>query len=226
MNIEELYPEIKEAHVYIKHRNYASALEIYVGILEESNQDSEEYSHVLLEYSKCLLECIMYQSEMNYRKILQTRNPIEEDVIEEDLETCWDCLETCRVRFEDIEERSKLAEVHKGLGDIQCLKNSFEEGKEEYLKAIDCCDDELLQAEIFECIADCCRNMKMDDDAIYHYKQIVSIYEKLGMEEQVNDYKSLIEGMIFLKENRIDDGNIPVKESDSEPVNINHLKRQ
>lgn len=226
MNIEEIFPAIKEAHVYLKHRNYASALEIYVEILEDVNQESEEYSHILLEYSKCLLECIIYQSEMNYKKILQTKNPVEEDVIEEDLENCWECLETCRVRFEDLEERCKLAEVHKGLGDIQCLKNCFEEGKEEYMKAIDCCDDDLLLAELFECIADCSRNMKIYDDAIYHYKQIVLIYKKLGMEEQVNEYESLIEGMIFLKENRIDENNTTVEESDAEPVNINHLRRQ
>lgn len=204
MNLEEIFPTIKDAHAYLRHRKYRSSLEVYVEILNDVNEESEEYAYILLEYAQCLLESVMYQSEMNYMKLLQRQNSqIPEDEIEEDLENCWECLETCRLHFEDLNNRQKLVEVYKGLGDVYCLKNSFEEGRLEYLKAIDNCDDDLAQIEILECIADCFRNVKKYPEAIEYYNQIVNTYEKLNMKSEADEVRGLIEGLKILDQNQI-----------------------
>lgn len=201
MNLEEIFPTIKDAHAYLRHRKYRSALEVYVEILNDINEESEEYVFVLLEYAQCLLESVMYQSEMNYKKILQRQNnQVSEDEIEEDLENCWECLETCRLHFEDLNNRKMLVEVYKGLGDVYCLKNSFDEGRLEYLKAIDNCDDDLALIEILECIADCFRSNKKYSEAIEYYDQIVKIYEKLSMNNEAEEFKGLIEGLKILEQ--------------------------
>lgn len=224
MDIENIFPTIKDAHAYLKHRNYASALQVYVDILNDVEEDSEEYSHILLEYAQCLIENVMYQSEMNYKKILQTRNPQDEGEIEEDLENCWMCLETCRIHFTVLNSRPKLAEVYKGLGDVLCLKNSFDEGRIEYLKAIDNCDDSLLTVEILECIAECYRNMKMYNDSIECYKQVVEMYSKLGMNQEAEECTNIVEGIKALI-NKEDEEYESTQDSDAEPVNINHLRK-
>lgn len=224
MDIENIFPSLKDAHIYLKHRNYASAIQIYVDILDDVDEDSEEYSYILLEYAQCLIEHVMYQSEMNYKKILQTRNPEDEGEIEEDLENAWVCLETCRLHFTDLNNRKKLAEVYKGLGDVQCLKNCFEEGRVEYLNAMDYCDEDLLSVEILECIADCFRNMKNYEESIEHYKQVVEMYNKLNMKNEAEEYLNLIEGLKALmnKENEEFESTLG---SETDAVNINHLKK-
>lgn len=229
MDIRNLFPQLNDAHAYLKHKDYSRALQIYVDLLTTLSEDSEEYSHVLLEYSQFLLENVMYQSEMNYRKLLQTRNPVDENEIEEDLENCWECLETCRIHFEALHNRQKLVEVHKGLGDVYCLQNSFEEGKGEYMTAADYCDGSADLVEIYECIADCYKNMNQYEEAIDHYKSAIELCEKFGMEAQAAELKELIEGISILKMQR--DG---VDEADSEtdedsgsdvPANVNHLRK-
>jgi len=225
MDLENIFPTIKKAHSYIKHQKYALALQVYVDILDDVEEDSEEYAHILLEYAQCLIESIMHQAEMNYKRILQTRNAEDEVDLEEDLENCWNCLETCRLHFGDLENRTKLAEVHKGLGDVQCLKNCFEEGKSEYLKAIDCCDDDRLVAELMECVAECYRNMKMYDESIEHYREVAKMYEKLGMKREAEEYGCLIEGIKVLAMQHEDDSACTTQDSEAEAVNVNHLKR-
>lgn len=224
MDIENIFPSIKEAHAYVKHGKYALALQVYIDILDDVEEDSEEYAYILLEYAQCLVENVMQQAEMNYKRILQTRNAEDDVDLEEDLENCWNCLETCRLHFGDLENRPKLAEVHKGLGDVQCLKNCFEDGKLEYFKAIDYCDDDLLISELLECVADCYRNMKMYDEAIDYYKQVVKTYEQLGMKKEAEEYNSLIDGIKVIAA-QDDDESVATQEPDGEAVDVNHLKR-
>lgn len=224
MDLEESFPEIREARACHRHRNYTGALQMYVEILGDISQDSEEYSHVLLEYAQCLLECIMLQAETDYRAILEARDPVNEENVEEDLENCWECLESCRVNFEDLGNRLKLAEVFKGLGDVQCLKNMFEEGRDEYLKAIDYCEDENASIELLECIAECHRNMKQYDEAIEYYSQVMDGYSRLGMEDAVEECRCLMDGLRAIKAQSEKRGSSR-PDVDGEPVNVNHLKR-
>lgn len=227
MDIESIFPQIKEAQAYSKHRNYSSALEVYSDILSDLEENSEEYSYVLLEYSKCLIDCIMYQFEMDYRRILETKNVTVDDEIEEDLENAWNCLETCRLHFEDLENRSKLSEVHKGIGDVLCLQNNFDEGKIEYHKALDYNEDEHASIQILECIADCYRNMDMLKESIETYEQASEICEKLGFTEQSQEYKELIEGLKVLKMREVNDSvDTEPSQDNSVPVDVNHLKRR
>lgn len=226
MDLEEVLPGIKDAHAYLKHRKYSSALQVYVEILNSISQDSEEYSHVLLEYAQCLLECVMFQTEMDYKKILETQSSSNGGDVEDDLENCWECLETCRLNFEYLNNRSRLAEVFKGLGDVQCLKNMFEEGRSEYLKAIDYCDDEYGAIELLECVADCHRNMKQYDEALEYYNQILEAYSKLGMKDMEEECKCLIEGLQVIKaQHKESDESAQQALGSDEPVDVNHLKR-
>jgi len=228
MSLEELYPEIRDAHVYSKHRKYSNALQVYVDILNDINQDSEEYCSVLLEYAQCLLESIMVQSELNYLKILQTRSQIDEEAIEEDLENCWESLEICRISFTDLNKRDKLCEVHKGLGDVLCLKNQFEEGKREYLSALDFADDDETCIEILECVADCCRSLKKYDDCVGFYRQIKDVYARMNMKEMEEEYDILIDETIRAEAaNKQESKKAKMDKDDAtkEPINVNHLKK-
>lgn len=227
MDIESLFPQLKEAQAYSKHRNYTSALEVYTEILNDLEENTEEYSYILLEYSQCLIDCIMYQSELNYKRILQTKTPTEDQEIEEDLENAWECLETCRLYFEDLSNRNKLSEVHKSLGDVLCLQNYFEEGKVEYHKALDYCDDDNASIQILECIADCYRNMKMTKESIETYEQASELCVKLGLNEQAQEYNGLIEGIKILKMQDEDEQTDSVpSQDDTVPIDVNHLKKK
>lgn len=231
MDIESLFPQIKEAQAYLKHGNYSSALEVYTEILNDIDQDTEEYSHILLQYAQCLLDCVMYQSEMNYKRIIQIKKPSEDNEIEEDLENAWECLETCRLYFEDLENHSKLAEVHKGIADILCLQNNFKDGKVEYYKALDFNENELQSIEILECIADCYRNMDQFKESIDIYKEAAALCNKLGMAEQAQEYEGLMEGIEIIKMRGNESDVESEKESKANSPNsdvirdVNHLKR-
>lgn len=223
MGIEDIFPTIKDAHEFLRHKRYSHALQVYVDILNDVEEDSEEYSQILLEYAKCLIESIMQQAEQNYKKILQTKKPQDEEELEEDLENCWDCLETCRLHFTDLDNREKLGEVYKGLGDVQCLKNCFDEGRLEYLKALDHCDDPLLTAQITACIADCYRNMKLYDEAVGCYREVAGMYKKLGMAEDERECLNLVEGISSMA--LLEEGSESTQGSECEPTNVNHLRR-
>lgn len=226
-SIENIFPAIKDAHAYLKHGNFPSALQVYVNILNDVEEGTEEYSHILLEYAQCLIENVMYQSEMNYKKILQTRNPQDEGEIEEDLENCWVCLETCRLHFTDLKNGEKLAEVYKGLGDVLCLKNCFEEGISEYLNAMSQCDNDELTVEILECIAECYRNMKLYDESIGYYERTIELFEKLGRPKEAEECRNLVEGIKGLMEEKANDDDYEsTLDSEAEPVNINHLRKK
>lgn len=226
MDLEEVLPEIRDARAYSKHRRYSSALQVYVEILNDISQDSEEYNHVLLEYAQCLLEYIMFKTEMDYKKILEAQSLDDREDVEDDLENCWECLEACRLAFEDLNNRPKLSEVFKGLGDVQCLKNMFEEGKEEYLRAIDYCDDNYASIELLECVADCYKSLKQYDEALRYYNQILEAYSRLGMEDMKEECRCLIEGLLAIKAQHNERGSgVPKAPENDEPVDVNHLKR-
>lgn len=227
MDLLEQYPDIKEARAYAKHNKHTQALEIYVEILEDVEKDSEEYVYLLLEYSQCLIEYIMHQSELSIFKLLHGKQSYNDQEIEEDLETCWDSLEVCRISFTKLYNRQKLCEVYKGLGDVLCLQNKFEEGKKEYLSAVNYCDDDLIIVELMDCLADCCKHTKDYESAISYYDNIIRIYS--GNKDLQDEYKELKESMIRQllnsKEAQKDKNQHESVASDGVVKNINHLKR-
>lgn len=227
--LEEEFPELLEARSYIRHKKYSSALELFVQILEEVDESSEEYFYLLLEYTQCIIENIFFETEMNYRKILQTRNPIEENEIEEDLENAWECLELCRLSFEQLSNGKKLAEVYKGLGDVQSLKNCFKEAVDEYKKALSYCEDDLSLIEIYECIAECYRNDNQFEKSIENMKNIIQICKSRGMDSEAARWQDTINGYLTLQSefhSELPEAKVKLETIDSDDaININHLKR-
>lgn len=219
---------LKEARAYSSHRNYAAALEIYSDVLPTIDQESITYSHVLLEYAQCLLEKIVYETEMSYKRVLQSGRQADQTDVDEDIEICWDSLEVCRVSLEVVNDRKRLCEVHKGLGDVHALNNDFEASAREYLRALEYCDDDDASLELLECVADCYKNRQEYDEAADYYRQIIDQCRKAGDQAKVAEFSALLEGMEFMRHQPIA---VEKKKSDEEkegeaPVNINHLKRK
>lgn len=164
-------PVLKEARAYSSHRNYSAALEIYTDILPTIDPQTIAYSCVLLEYAQCLIESVSYEAEVSYRRALQLRQHCEQGDPEEDLEIACDCLEACRANMEVVNDRVRLCEVHKGLGDIHCLANRFTEALKEYHSAYGYCDSPEASLEILECLAE------SQCDSKFHVDDFIALFE-------------------------------------------------
>lgn len=221
------FPLLADARAYLSHRNYAAALEIYTDVLPTISQESITYTHVLLEYALCLLENVTFEVEMSYRRVLQLHQKSKQEDIDEDLEICWESLETCRLNLEIVNDRDRLCRVHKGLGDVHCLNNRFEAAVREYLGAMEYSSDGAASAEILESVAECYKNMEQYEEAEDYYRQLSGYYAKNGNQEMVSEIQALVEGMGFLKAQPLVLRKSKEKEDETDaPVNINHLRRK
>lgn len=228
MDEEYTSPLLEEARSYYNHRKYELALEVYSELLPTLDTESIEYTLTLLEYSQCMLDSVMYKTEINYKLLLQRKRSVEEGGIEEDLEICWDSLESCRIRFEVLNDRRRLCLVHKGLGDVHSLNNRFSEAAEEYLMALDYNDeDQQAETEILEDVADAFKNANESDKAQQYYERLIELYQSRKDQEAANEIAGLLQGLEARK--ALDQGKSKKKkpaDSDDEAVNINHLKRK
>ena len=160
------------------------------------------------------------------------QNNNENNDIEEDLEICWASLETCKVHFEIINDHEKLSRVHKGLADLLSLNNHFDQAIVEYKNCLNYSQDDEATVELFECIADCYRNLEEFDEAKDFYKQIGSIHKKIGNMEEYEEMVDLIEGLDLIKEqNKLNKENMKIKDEmkaniqSDDIINIDHLKK-
>jgi len=221
------YPELKEALGYQVHGQYEEAVSIYTEVLENIDQETAEYAYILLEYALCLLEVAISHFESNYKKILllDPKNDINEG--DEDLETCWECLETCRTAFDALNDHGSLARVYKGLGDIKYLNNDFEGAIDEYDVAMDHLDDDGKKIELLECISDCHRGNKEYKKAIECLEKIIKTVEqpeRAKCKPSTKEYKDLIKILEFEAKNGGDGGNKTKADTD-EVRDVNHLKK-
>ena len=221
MTLEEEYPEIADARTYTHHRKYQTALEIYVEILPSLQENTPIYAEVLLEYALCLLESVVYSTELNYKKMLQHKNVKVEDV-DEDIEIVWESFEVCRNFYESSNDKEKLCIVHKSLGDVLCFNNNFSEGILEYKKSLEHCKSDEFCIEIVECMADSYKSLENYDEANLCYQRIKDAYKKKGDEEMCSEIETLMNGLQMIKENKVAVVNVEEK---GEPKDINHLKR-
>lgn len=221
-------PMIEEARAYYTHRRYDAALEIYSEILPTLSPDSSAYNVVLLEYAVCLLDKTTYETEMCYRNMILHRNQKQTDDADEDLEICWESLESCRVAFEVIGDRNRLVRVHKGLGDVHGLNNRFVEAAAEYLKAYDYCEDAATEAKLLEEVAEAYKNGGDLEVADGYYRRSAEMYELAGDKKSAKEVRVLGESCLLIKSAKAEQpvgGKGEDVSSGGDPVDVNHLKR-
>ncbi|KAI4292920.1 hypothetical protein PAPHI01_2194 [Pancytospora philotis] len=219
-------PRLADARCEARCGNYEAALEIYSEVLEDLNPGALAHSVVLLEYAGCVLESVIQSTCADYQRMLALQDSTAQlnsasKEVEEDIEICWDCLETCRVNFEVVNDGPRLAEVHKLLGDVHELNNKFEDALQEYHTALSYCGDDKSRAGVLECIADSHKSLRQFEKAVDFYEQTLEIYQGMGERDQAEELRMRI---MWLKE--MGEEPAPQRpEGTDEPKNINHLRR-
>ncbi|KAL6120816.1 hypothetical protein NUSPORA_02387 [Nucleospora cyclopteri] len=179
INLEEEFEDCRSARIYLVHKNYDKALEIFCKMLETVTAQEESYPYVLMEYATCLVESTFYTAEQEALQAFRTAIRTENTQIDEDTEYAWNCLENCRVSFEILNDTVALIKVHKYLGDILCFNNEFEKAIEEYKKAESYCIENEELAEIYEDIAEAYKNMNKEKEGEEYLKRSKKYREEI-----------------------------------------------
>ena len=192
----ESYENIRLARLYKIHNNYNEAIQIYFDLIEETDEESEEYSYLLMEYGICLLENAFTKVENEYLSLVDgnKRAKMNKDTnIEEDLEYTWNCFDNARVNFELMNDDESLAVVHKYLGDILVFNNNFREAIEEYKKAQEHCINTDGFLNLQEDIAECHVYLEEKEKAIELYEECRKIGEDDFYDEKIEELKGFCE---------------------------------
>ena len=229
------YDELRcDAKTYYKHHNHNAAIEIFSELLQNTSQDSLIHNYILFEYAECLLDKANYEIKIEYKMNIEMnmegtiRNNKQMEEIEEDIETCWYSLENCRNAFEIVNDRARLARVHKAIGDVQLLNNNFKEAIEEYEAGMDYNMEEKMEIVLMESKADAYIYMEEYNKAIKEYKEIIKKYKEKEIknkEKEINKYEEKIEVIRYKR--RSEGIKRKREESDEKEIakDVNHRKK-